>query len=104
MPVYGATFLVDGEPVIDKTGQPVVSDNDYFTGPKVKSNFLYTQHYILNTLIPKLKMASNSYLYKGTREQAQARANETLQNVLFSLRSEDAPRYGQDNRDDSLEF
>ena len=82
----------------------LISDYDYLTGPKVKSNFLYTQHYILNTLIPKLKMVRNSYLYKGTREQAQARANETLENVLFSLRSEDDPRYGQDNRDDSLEY
>lgn len=90
----------------DANNQPcyLISDYDYFTGPKIKTNFLYTQHYILNTLIPKLRTARNSYLYKGTREQAQARANATLQNVLFSLRSEDDPRYGQDNRDDSLEY
>ena len=62
----------------DTNNQPcyLISDYDYFTGPKVKSNFLYTQHYILNTLIPKLKMARNSYLYKGTREQAQARLQQ----------------------------
>ena len=28
VPVYGATFLVDGQPVVDKSGQPVMSDND----------------------------------------------------------------------------
>ena len=28
VPVYGATFLVDGEPVVDKAGRPVISDND----------------------------------------------------------------------------
>ena len=50
----------------DTNNQPcyLISDYDYFTGPKVKSNFLYTQHYILNTLIPKLKMARNSYYIK----------------------------------------
>ena len=68
-------------------------------GPKVKSTFTYTQDYILNTLLPKLRTARNAYLYKGTREQAQAQANATLRNVFFSLRDEDDPRYGQDNRD-----
>jgi hypothetical protein len=28
VPVYGATFLVDGQPVVDKGGKPVISDND----------------------------------------------------------------------------
>ena len=82
----------------------LISDYNFQIGPKIKSNFAYTQDYILNTLIPKLKTARNACLYKGTREQAQARANETLQNVLFSLRSEDDPRYAQTNLDDSLEY
>ena len=82
----------------------LISDYNFQIGPKIKSNFAYTQDYILNTLIPKLKTMRNACLYKGTREQAQARANETLQNVLFSLRSEDDPRYAQTNLDDSLEY
>ena len=90
----------------DVDGQPyyLISDYNYQVGPKVKSNFAYTQDYIVNTLLPKLRAARNSYLYKGTREQAQAHANATLRNVCFSLRDEDDPRYGQDNRDDSLEY
>ena len=100
----GSCHLIAEGKAANNTPYYLISDYDYFTGPKVKSNFLYTQHYILYTLIPKLKMMRNNYLYKGTREEAQARADATLQNVLFSLRSEDDPRYGQDNRDDSLDY
>ena len=82
----------------------LISDYTHKMGPKIKSDFAYTQDYILNTLLPKLRTARNSYLYKGTREQAQAKANATLRNVCFSLRAEDDPRYGQDNRDDSLDY
>ena len=82
----------------------LISDYNFQIGPKIKSNFAYTQDYILNTLIPKLTTARNACFYKGTREEAQARADETLHNVLFSLRSEDDPRYAQTNLDDSLEY
>ena len=82
----------------------LISDYAHKMGPKIKSDFAYTQDYILNTLLPKLRTARNSYLYKGTREQAQAKANATLSNVCFSLRAEDDPLYGQDNRDDSLDY
>lgn len=82
----------------------LISDYNYMVGPKIKSNFAYTQKYIAETLIPKLKAMRNSYLYKGTREQAQAKANATLQNVFFSLRDEDDPRYGQDNLDDECDY
>ena len=82
----------------------LISDYNYQVGPKVKSTFTYTQDYILNTLLPKLRTARNAYLYKGTREQAQAQANATLRNVFFSLRDEDDPRYGQDNRDDEFDY
>ena len=82
----------------------LISDYAHQMGPKVKSTFTYTQDYILNTLLPKLRTARNAYLYKGTREQAQAQANATLRNVFFSLRDEDDPRYGQDNRDDEFDY
>jgi hypothetical protein len=52
----------------------LISDYNYQVGPKIKSNFVYTQDYILNTLLPKLKTMRNSYIYKGTREEAQAKA------------------------------
>ena len=82
----------------------LISDYNYNVGPKIKSNFTYSQKYILETLLPKLRSMRNSYIYKGTRAQAQAKANSTLNNVIFSLRDEDDPRYGQDNLDDSLEY
>lgn len=87
-------------------GQPFYLISDYAVqmGPKVKSEFAYTQDYILNTLLPKLRLARNSYLYRGTRAEAKARANATLRNVFLSLRSEDDPRFGQDNLDDSLQY
>ena len=82
----------------------LISDYNYQVGPKIKSNFAYSQKYILETLLPKLRSMRNSYIYKGTREQAQAKANATLRNVFFSLLPEDDPRYGQDNLDDSYEY
>lgn len=82
----------------------LISDYNYMVGPKVKSNFAYTQDYILNTLIPKLKTMRNSYIYKGTREQAQAAATASGRNVFFSLRSEDDPRYAQDNLDEDYDY
>ena len=82
----------------------LISDYDYQVGPKAKSTFHYTQKYITNTLIPKLTAMRNSYIYKGTREEAQAKANATLSNVFFSLRDESDPRYAQDNLDDSLNY
>ena len=87
-------------------GQPyyLISDYNYQVGPKIKSNFAYTQDYILHTLLPKLRTMRNSYIYKGTREQAQAHATKTRRNVFFSLRSEDDPRYGQDNLDEHFDY
>lgn len=87
-------------------GQPyyLISDYNYQVGPKIKSNFAYTQDYILNTLLPKLRTMRNSYLYKGTREAAQAQATRTGRNVYFSLRPQDDPRYGQDNLDEHFDY
>lgn len=82
----------------------LISDYNYQVGPKIKSNFAYSQKYILETLLPKLRSMRNSYIYKGTRAQAQAKANATLRNVFFSLLPEDDPRYGQDNLDESYEY
>ena len=82
----------------------LISDYNYMVGPKVKSNFVYTQDYILNTLLPKLKTMRNSYLYKGTRQQAQAEATASGRNVAFSLRQEDDPRYAQDNLDEDCDY
>ncbi len=82
----------------------LISDVDYQLGPKVKSHFVYTQKYIVESLIPQLEKLRNSYFYKGTRQQAQARANETLEPVFYSLVPEGDSRYGQDNLDDSLEY
>ena len=97
------TLIAQGE---NSIGQPcyLISDYAVRVGPKVKTEFAYTQDYILNTLLPKLRLARNSYLYKGTRAEAKARANATLNNVFLSLRGEDDPRYGQDNLDDSLQY
>ncbi len=82
----------------------LISDYDYSIGPKAKSNFHYTQDYILNTLIPKLTQIRNSYIYKGTRAEAQAKANATMSNVFLSLRDESDPRFAQDNLDDTLQY
>lgn len=90
----------------DANGIPfyLISDYDYSIGPKAKSNFHYTQDYILKTLIPKLTQIRNSYMYKGTRAEAQAKANATMSNVFLSLRDESDPRYAQDNLDDTLQY
>lgn len=100
----GACHLIHEGKTATGTPYYLISDYNYMVGPKVKANFAYTQKYIDGTLIPKLRELRNSYLYKGTREQAQAKANATLQNVFLSLRDESDPRYGQDNLDDSCEY
>ncbi len=82
----------------------LISDIDYLIGPKVKSHFIYSQSHILNEVIPQLEKVRNTHFYKGSREQAQARANELMEPVYLSLVPEDDPRYGQDNLDDSLEY
>ena len=82
----------------------LISDYAYVYSPKVKSHFYYTQDYIVNTLIPKLKQMRNSYIFKGSLEQAKAKATETGRYVFFSHRAETDERFCMENVDDTLGY
>lgn len=89
---------------INNVSYHLISDYGYAYGPVVKENFCYTRNYIVNTLIPKLKSIRNNFIFKGSREEAQAKATNTGENVFFSLRAEDDPRYCLENVDDTLGY
>ena len=72
----------------------LVRDESMAYGPKLESQFIYSQDYILNTVIPGLAKEILEMMYIGTQEEAQALANKTKRPVYLSLRSTDDPLFG----------
>jgi len=75
----------------------LVRDESMAYGPKLESQFIYSQDYILNTVIPGLAKEILEMMYIGTQEEAQALANKTKRPVYLSLRSTDDPLFGVGN-------
>ena len=72
----------------------LVRDEALSVGPKLKSTFTYTQHHILNTIIPSLTKQIQELLFTGTQEEAQAIANKNRDLVYLSLVGSDDPKFG----------
>ena len=75
----------------------LVRDESLLYGPKVESNFFYTQKYILNQLIPEHLEFCRSLMFTGTAAEAQARANATGQPVYLALRQPTDSLFGAMN-------
>jgi hypothetical protein len=74
----------------------LVRDEVVTYGPKVTSNFVYSQHYILTQLIPSLKNQCLSLVFIGTKSEAQQRADATGKPVYLSNVPADSLDYGFD--------
>ena len=55
-------------------------------GPKIQSNFVYSQKQLLTQIIPQKAKEIIDMMYLGTKEEAQAIANRTKKAVYLSLR------------------
>ena len=75
----------------------LVRDESMAYGPKLQSQFIYSQHQILTQIIPGLAKDIMQLLYIGTQDEAQALANSTKQPVYMSLRTTDDPMFGLGN-------
>ena len=62
--------------------------------PAITSDFVHSQHYILNQLIPELTEQILSLLFTGSEAEAHAQANATNEPVYLSLVSKDHPDFG----------
>ena len=72
----------------------LVRDEVVTFGPVIKSNFVHSQHYIVNQLIPELLQECRSLLFTGQKEQAQERADLTNEIVYWSKVAPDHPDFG----------
>ena len=75
----------------------LVRDESMAYGPKIESQFIYSQDYILKTVIPGLAKDILKLMYIGTREEAQAMANSTKRPIYLSLRDQQDPLFGVAN-------
>ena len=75
----------------------LVRDESMAYGPKLQSQFIYSQDYILKTVIPGLAKDILKLMYIGTQEEAQAMANSTKRPVYLSLRDQQDPLFGVAN-------
>ena len=75
----------------------LVRDESMAYGPKIESQFIYSQDYILKTVIPGLAKDILKLMYIGTQEEAQAMANSTKRPVYLSLRDQQDPLFGVAN-------
>ena len=76
----------------------LVRDVSLGYGPKIKSNFIYSQKQILEEIIPGLAGEILNKMFIGSKTDAQALANSTHQPVYRSLRTTDDPKFALPNR------
>ena len=87
---YGTVLkIADGE-VIGKDGKSVkyhlIRDVALGYGPKINSQFVYSQKQLLNQIIPAKSKEILDLMYIGTKADAQTIANNTQKPVYLSLR------------------
>ncbi len=73
---------------MDAKGKPIylVRDLALGYGPKIQSNFVYSQKQLLTQIIPQKSKEIVDMMFLGTKEEAQAIANRTKKAVYLSLR------------------
>lgn len=76
----------------------LVRDVSLGYGPKIKSNFIYSQKQILEEIIPGLAGEILNKMFIGSKTDAQALANSTHQPVYRSLRTTDDPKFALPNK------
>jgi len=82
----------------------LVRDEMVGVGPKINSTFAHSQTYILKQLIPGLEEQCKSLMFTGTKAEAQKIADETGENVYWSLRTPDDPDFGVVNTAKEVEL
>ena len=103
---YGTVIkLAEGE-TIDKDGKKkkfhLIRDVSLGYGPKVNSQFVYSQKQLLNQIIPAKAKEIVDMMYCGTKDEAQAIANNTQKPVYLSLREPTDPKFAVVNSKDKL--
>ena len=73
---------------LDANGKPIylIRDIALGYGPKIQSQFVYSQKQLLTQIIPAKAKEIVDLMYLGTKEEAQAIANRTKKAVYLSLR------------------
>ena len=72
----------------------LVRDEVVTYGPKITSDFVYSQDYLVRQLMPALTEHILSLMYTGTEAEAQAQADATGKPVYLSLVAKDDPDFG----------
>ncbi|MBR5394833.1 MAG: hypothetical protein IK144_07080 [Bacteroidaceae bacterium] len=98
---YGTlVHIAEGE-TIDKDGKKekfhLVRDESLGYGPKLQSQFIYSQKQILEQIIPELAKQIIDMMFIGTETEAKKLANSTQFPVYLSLREPTDPKFGVKN-------
>ena len=72
----------------------LVRDVSLGYGPKVTSQFVYSQRHIIGELLPELAREIYALLFTGTRQEAQTQADQTGKTVYLSLVPPSDERFG----------
>ena len=83
---YGTVAVIASG--LDAKGDTIhlIRDLSLGYGPKIQSNFVYSQKQLLTQIIPQKAKEIIDMMYLGTKEEAQAIANRTKKAVYLSLR------------------
>ena len=95
---YGTlVHIADG---VDADGKKfhLVRDVSLGYGPKLKSNFIYSQKQILEQIIPNLAGEILNHMFIGSQTDAQILANSTHKPVYRSLREPTDPKFALPNK------
>ena len=95
---YGSVVVIaTGE---DANGNPVylIRDLALGYGPKIESNFIYSQKQLLTQIIPQKSKEIVDLMFLGTKEEAQQIANRTKKPVYLSLREPTDPMFAVVNK------
>ena len=72
----------------------LVRDEVVTCAPEITSDFVHSQHYIVNQLLPELAEQIYSMMFIGTEAQAKAKANADQKPVYLSLVGKDHADFG----------
>ena len=81
---YGSLVHIAEGRDADKNLYHLVRDVSLGYGPKLKSQFVYSQRHIVNELIPNLAQEIYSMIFTGTKAEAEAQAKATGKTVYWS--------------------
>ena len=100
MRMYGSMVEIAQGTSEDGSLYHLVRDESLVAGNKVASTFVYSQHHIINTVIPQLIEHSRNMMFIGTAEEAQAKADATGHLVYRSLVPAESPAFAIANMKD----